>query len=97
MELEEYGYKIQHISGKDNVIVDCLSRSGTTSQPPASRLEKYMNAVSDDFKGRLRVAQSEDVLTQRARKDLSASGTVKAGRLKRVSKQLRLENDILTK
>ena len=32
MELEEYDYVIQHIPGKDNVIADCLSRSGTNTE-----------------------------------------------------------------
>ena len=97
MELEEYDYEIEHIPGKNNVVADSLSRSGTSSEPPASRLEEFVNAVSDEFKEQLRTAQAEDIVVQRAIGDLSAFGHVKAGRLKRVSKQLRMEGDILTK
>ena len=50
MELEEYDYVIQHIPEKDNVIAECLSRSGTNTEPPPSRLDEYLNSVSDEFK-----------------------------------------------
>ena len=97
MELEEYDYEIEHVPGKDNIVADCLSRSKPLTEPPASRLEEHVCLVSDDFKDRVREAQAEDVIIQRAREDLNAFGHVKAGRLKRVSKQLRVEEDILTK
>ena len=49
MELEEYDYDIQHIKGTDNTKAGCLSRSGTTTEPPAGRLEEHVFVVSDDF------------------------------------------------
>ena len=73
------------------------SRSGTTTEPPAGRLEEFVNLASDDYKERVRVAQNEDDVVRRAKEDLSKSRMVKAGRLKQVTKQLRVENDILTK
>ena len=50
-----------------------------------------MYVVSDEFKEQLRVAQSVDVVIRRAREELSSTGVVTAGRLKRTSKQLRVE------
>ena len=97
MELEEYDYQVEHIPGKNNVVADCLSRSGTKNEPPTSRLEDFVFLVSDDFNEQLRTSQAEDVVVRRAIEDLSTFGHVKAGRLKRVSRQLRIEGDILTK
>ena len=97
MELEEYDYKIEHVPGKENIVADCLSRSSPTTPRPPSRLEEHVYLVSDNFKERLRAAQLEDVVIQRTLEDLSSFGHVKAGRLKRVSKQLCVDGDILTK
>ena len=97
MELEEYNYIINHIPGKDNITADCLSRSNTTLEPPPSRLEEFVYAVDEGFSEKLRDAQSNDVVIQHALRELSTTGKITAGRLKRVGKQLRVEEGILTK
>ena len=56
-----------------------------------------MYTVSDEFREQLRAAQCDDVVIKRAREELSTTGVVTAGRLKRVRKQLRVVGDILTK
>ena len=61
MELEEYDYQVEHIPGKNNVVADCLSRSGTKNEPPTSRLEDFVFLVSDDFNEQLRTSQAEGV------------------------------------
>ena len=96
MELEEYDYETEHVPGID-VVADCLSRSNPLTQPPPSRLEEHVCLVSNDFKEHLREAQTEDTVIQHARRDLNDFRHVKAGRLKQVSEQLGVEEDIFTK
>ena len=97
MELEEYDYVIKHVPGKENIAADCLSRSNTTAEPPPSRLEEFVYSVVDKFKESLCEAQSNDIVIQHALEELSTTGIITAGRLKRVGKQLRVEEGILTK
>ena len=97
MELEEYEYEIQHIKGTDNTKADCLSRSGTTAKPPPSRLEEHIFAISNNFKEQIQSAQDNDSLIQRAKREIAEEGTITAGRLKRVCRQLRMEDGVLTK
>ena len=48
-------------------------------------------------KQRIREAQSSDIVIQHVLEELSTTGVITAGRLKRVGKQLRVEEGILTK
>ena len=52
--------------------------------------------VSDDFQERLRPQANDDVIKHVCR-EMSETGTVTSGRLKRVRNQLRLEDGVLTK
>ena len=52
---------------------------------------------SDNFKEKLKEAQSKDVVVHNAKSCVTNGNPTQQGRLQRVQRQLRIENDILTK
>ena len=99
MELEEYDFEIEHVTGTKNVKADFLTRiSTTTATPPDSPLNEHTYNISNKhFTEQLIAEQSEDRVINRAKAELQDTGIVTMGRLKRVKKELRIEKDILTK
>ena len=92
-ELEEFDYTIKYKADPF---------SGNRSADPiqsASEFENKIYAVIDNqtFVEQLRTEQNSDPLIHRAKQLISEGKTLDKGRLKRVQKQLRIENDLLTK
>ena len=77
----------------------CESRIPTTSDtPPKSPLKEHVYRIDNVSFREQRVAeQSEDPIIRQAKTELQTTGNVTMGRLKRVSKQLKIEKEILTK
>ena len=99
-ELEEYSYTIEYIPGKLNVKADYLSRNCVPAdvELPDSWEEKIYAVMSEgNFMAQLRHEQQEDLIVAATIRNLENDEPVTMGRLKRVAKQLRVEDGILTK
>ena len=98
IELEEYEFDLVHLPGKENVKADFMSRSNHTAFPPAGRLEENVYAVvNESFRTQLKTEQNSDVIIKQATDELVNNDVVSTGRLKRVTKQLRMKDGVLTK
>ena len=100
-ELEEFDYSVVYIPGKDNVKADALSRNYTADlNQPDSQFENKIYASflqNDTFLSQLSNAQSEDPLIRTTKDLIENQSDIVKGRLKRVKKQLRIEQGLLTK
>ena len=102
-ELEEYSYTVQYLPGKLNVKADALLRStgATTSTDHFDEIfedQVYaFNHTAKDFKKQLEAEQNSDPVLGPAKRLITEGNTIHVGRLKRVSSQLRIEDNILTK
>ena len=99
-ELEEYDYTVKYVSGVDNVEADPFSRNRAADHAqPESLFDNKIYAVVDNqsFIEQLRTEQNEDPVILKAKQIVSEGGLIEKGCLKRVQKQLRVENDLLTK
>ena len=100
-ELEEYDYTFRYIRGKENVKADALSRlTNASSEQPHSHFEEKVYALfihHKDFPSQLKEEQQKDSTIVKCMKQLSAGTNVLHGRLKRVQKQLRIQEGLLTK
>ena len=86
---------------RHNGRADALSRNqgASDNHVPDEQLLKHMylvNKASDMFTDELRSAQDNDVTISAANQHISLNETV-AGQVRRVTRQLRIEEDILTK
>ena len=101
LELEEYSYKVNYIPGVENVRADPLSRNigASTTQPCDNFEEKIycISAANETFKEQLKTEQDNDPVLHIARTCVRDGTKISQGRLKRVQKQLRIEEGILTK
>ena len=100
-ELEEFDYSAVYIPGKDNVKAGALSRNYTADlNQPDSQFENKIYASflqNDTFLSQLSNAQSEDPLIRTTKDLIENQSDIVKGRLKRVKKQLRIEQGLLTK
>ena len=100
LELEEYEYTVKYVKGVDNVKADAMSRNPSASlrQPP-SQLEEKIYSVMDDgrLRAQIKAEQVNDLVINCAKDCVEKGVALGNGRLKRVQKQLRIENGILTK
>ena len=100
-ELEEFNYTVKYIPGKENVKADALTRNKAAShiQPECNIEIKIYNIEGNKerFLIQLREEQVNDPIIRNAIIDIREEKKIRTGRLKRVQRQLRLEEDILTK
>ena len=100
-ELESFNYEVKYIAGKSNKTADALSRNEDAQpiQPNGDKFEEAIYAISQEknFSAQIKMEQSNNPVISAARKCIESNTPIKEGQLKRVSKQLRIENDVLTK
>ena len=100
-ELESFDYEVKYISGKSNSKADALSRNHG-AQPIKLNEDKFEESIytisnEENFNAQIKMEQSNDPVISAARKCVEKNIPVKEGQLKRVSKQLRIQDDVLTK
>ena len=102
-ELEEYRYTVEYIPGKQNVKADALSRNENAIDSPLSDTEfedKIYSVeilVDDNFENQLKNEQLKDPVMCEVRKEVENGNKITEGKFKRINKQLRIENGLLTK
>ena len=95
-ELEEYDYTVKYLPGILNVKADPFSRNrAAVTNYTSSMLDDKIYAVLDSgsFLEQLRIEQNNDSIIRQASEILTKGELIKEGRLKRVQKQLRVENE----
>ena len=102
-ELEEYNYTFQSLPGRLNTKADALLRM--TLLPPNNDsyediFEEKLYAVNvydKSFKAQLISKQDNDPVIGPAKRSVANGEAIKVGRLKRVTNQLRIEDNLLVK
>ena len=100
-ELESFTYEVKYIPGKSNKKADALSRNHN-AQPIKLDEEKFEENIytieqDENFSTQISTEQCSDPVISAARECVEHKIPMKEGQLKRVSKQLRIQNGILTK
>lgn len=101
-ELECFNFDIEYIPGSKNTRADALSRnegSLENTTPPDWLSEKLysIDVRNDLFAEQLTSEQDNDIVISFAKEEIAGGRQISKGQLKRISKQLRIENNILTK
>ena len=106
-ELEEFDYEVKYVPGSKNVKADPLSRNLAAEQlQPESMLDEKIYAIRStisllssetSFLDQVRAEQDSDPVVSVVKTSVREGQPVAQGRLKRVQKQLRVENGILRK
>ena len=100
-ELENFDYDVTYIQGKLNCKADALSRNegAIVNRLNEAKFEESIYTIesSRHFHDQLYKEQNDDPIIDAARKCIESNENVTEGQLKRINKQLRLVNGILTK
>ena len=100
-ELEEYSFDIEHKPGKSNVVPDVLSRvKNDRGDEPADDFDEKIYSMFTDgenFKSQLKQEQDNDPVINDAKQKVENNVEIQVGRLRHIKKQLRIEDDLLTK
>ena len=99
-ELEELDYNIEYIPGGQNVKADALSRNTAGNALPEDKFDDkiyFLERADKHFLEQVRLEQNENETISILKRKLKENATIDQGRYKRVQKQLRIENGILTK
>ena len=100
-ELEELSFEIEYKPGKLNVVPDALSRINTPEEyEPEDDLDDKIYSMFTDgtnFQHQLHMEQQKDPTILDAMEKISAGVRIESGRLRHIQRQLRVENELLTK
>lgn len=100
-ELEELTFDIEYKPGKLNVVPDALSRviNPAEHEPVDDLDDKLYNILieGENFMSQLKEEQMKDEVIADAKLKTETSRKIDRGRYRHVQKQLRVENDLLTK
>ena len=101
-ELEEFEYQIEYVPGKLNDKADALSRLSKQREENISdtKFEEYiysLNTESEQFNSQLRDEQEKDMVIKSLLERIQNNEEINISRYKRLGKQLRIENGLLTK
>ena len=101
-ELEGYDFSVEYVKGKSNVKADALSRNENSflNEVPIDRVEENIYAISAtnmDFSEQLKSEQDADAITKYTKTCVMNKTAIEEGQLRRVAKQLRVVDGILTK
>ena len=100
-ELEGYNFTVKYVTGKSNEKADSLSRNRDAHKnfvPEDTTDVSIYNIYSDElFKQQLRKEQDSDTVIATAKNNIRNGLEISQSQLKRVCKQLRIEDGILTK
>ena len=101
-ELEEYRYTVEYLPGKQNIKADDLSRNeNATDFDNIEEFEDKIYTISiltdSNFQEQLKYEQLNDYVISNARLDIENGRKLTKGKLRRLNKQLRIENEVLTK
>ena len=95
LELEEFDYTVRYVKGVENVKADAMSRNTNANeqQPPSQLEEKIYLVLSDkNLYAQIKEEQIQDPVLNNAKKRIERGEAIGKGRLKRVQRQLRIEN-----
>ena len=99
--LESFDFEVKHLPGKENQKADALSRNpGAAKDQPEDILDDMVDTIlveNDTFVQQLRNEQEKFLPIASTKRSVEEGVPVEEGQLKRIRKQLRIENGILTK
>ena len=100
-ELEGYNFSVKHVPGKSNVKADALSRNENSSfnELPEDRVDEMIYEISNNpsFTEQLKTEQGADRIIKYTKSCMEKKSKIEEGQLRRVAKQLRIVDGVLTK
>ena len=101
-ELEGFDFTVKYVRGKCNEKADALSRNEKSSlnEMPADRVDEKIYSIAKenpDFHDQLKNEQNSDRIISYTKSCIENGSPIKEGQLRRVAKQLRVVDGVLTK
>jgi hypothetical protein len=101
-ELEGYNFSVKYVPGKSNDKADALSRNenAVLNDLPEDKVDEMIYAICNEnpsFTEQLRAEQDSDTIISHTKSCVENGSKIKEGQLRRVAKQLRIVNGVLTK